>query len=170
MKQLFDTVWQRRGVSWIWDDEALNKVAKPGEVFSLRELLRFERQWPDDLPSNNGDIMVVAGLDACLDLMSPAKLKPGWATSSSAQSCPSRTSMKETQRSCSGSRRANDACKSRPPATLFFGAAARRTAIGKSTLVEFFGAKHGNIRKRFCSLWAQRRRASSICVSPEADA
>jgi hypothetical protein len=71
MKQLFDTVWQRRGVSWIWDDEALNKVAKPGEVFSLRELLRFERQWPDDLPSNNGDTMVVAGLDACLDLMSP---------------------------------------------------------------------------------------------------
>lgn len=71
MKQLLDTVWQRRGVSWIWDDEALNKIANPGEVFSLREFLRFESQWPDDLPSNNGDTMVVAGLDACLDLMSP---------------------------------------------------------------------------------------------------
>jgi hypothetical protein len=71
MKQLLDTVWQRRGVSWIWDDEALGKIAKPGEVFSLRELLRFESQWPDDLPSNNGDTMVVAGLDACLDLMLP---------------------------------------------------------------------------------------------------
>ncbi len=32
MKQLLDTVWQRRGVSWIWDDEALQSVAKPSEV------------------------------------------------------------------------------------------------------------------------------------------
>jgi hypothetical protein len=71
MKQLLDTVWQRRGVSWIWDDEALNQIAKPSEVFSLRQLFRFEGQWPDDLPSNNGSTMVVAGLDACLDLMSP---------------------------------------------------------------------------------------------------
>ena len=71
MKQLLDTVWQRRGVSWIWDDEALNKVARPSEVLSLRQMLRFEGQWPDDLPSNNGSTMVVAGLDACLDLMSP---------------------------------------------------------------------------------------------------
>jgi hypothetical protein len=71
MKQLLDTVWQRRGVSWIWDDEALNKVARPGEVLSLRQLIRLEGRWPDDLPSNNGSSMVVAGLDACLDLMSP---------------------------------------------------------------------------------------------------
>jgi hypothetical protein len=71
MKQLLDTVWQRRGVSWIWDDEALNKIAKSGEVLSLRRLLRFDGQWPDDLSSNNGSTMVVAGLDACLDLLSP---------------------------------------------------------------------------------------------------
>ncbi len=71
MKQLLDTVWQRRGVSWIWDDEALNMIAKPGEVLSLRQLLRADCHWPDDLPSNNGRTMVVAGLDACLDLLSP---------------------------------------------------------------------------------------------------
>ena len=71
MKQLLDSVWQRRDVSWIWDDEALNKIARPGEVLSLRQMLRFEGQWPDDLPSNNGSTMVVAGLDACLDLLSP---------------------------------------------------------------------------------------------------
>jgi hypothetical protein len=70
MKQLLDTVWQRRGVSWIWDDEALTKIAKSGEVLSLRQLLRFDGHWPDELPSNNGSTMVVAGLDACLDLMS----------------------------------------------------------------------------------------------------
>jgi hypothetical protein len=71
MKQLLDTVWQRRGVSWIWDDEALNRIGNPGETLSLRQLLRFDGQWPDDLPSNNGRTMVVAGLDACLDLLSP---------------------------------------------------------------------------------------------------
>lgn len=71
MKQLLDTVWQRRGISWIWDDEALYKIAKPGEVLSLRQLLRCERHWPDDPPSNNGRTMVVAGLDAYLDLVSP---------------------------------------------------------------------------------------------------
>jgi hypothetical protein len=71
MKQLLDTVWQRRGVSWIWDDEALNTVAKPSEVFSLRQFLRAGKDWPDDLPSNDGNTLVVAGLDACLDLLSP---------------------------------------------------------------------------------------------------
>jgi hypothetical protein len=71
MKQLLDTVWQRRGVSWIWNDEALNKIAKPDEVFSLRQLLRLNGQLPEELPSNNGSTMVVAGLDACLDLMLP---------------------------------------------------------------------------------------------------
>ena len=71
MKQLLDTVWQRRGVSWIWDDEALNLVATPGQVYSLRQLLRCAGHWPEDLPSNSGSTMVVAGLDACLDLMSP---------------------------------------------------------------------------------------------------
>ena len=71
MKQLLDTVWQRRGISWIWDDEALNEIARPGEVLSLRQLLRDDGHWPDDLPSNNGRTMVVAGLDACLDLLSP---------------------------------------------------------------------------------------------------
>jgi len=72
MKQLVDTVWQRRGVSWIWSEEALGLVAKPSEVFSLRRLIRAAQAWPDDLPSNNGNTLVVAGLDACLDLMPPA--------------------------------------------------------------------------------------------------
>jgi hypothetical protein len=72
VKQLLDSVWQRRGVSWIWDDEALSSVAKPSEVYSLRELLLAAKGWPDDLPSNSGNTLVVAGLDACLDLLSPS--------------------------------------------------------------------------------------------------
>ena len=71
MKRLLDSVWQRRGVSWIWDDEALYTVARPSEVLSLRELLQAGKNWPDDLPSNDGNTLVVAGLDACIDLLSP---------------------------------------------------------------------------------------------------
>ena len=71
MKQVLDSVWQRRGVSWIWDDEAFSAVTKASEVFSLRELLRATKSWPDELPSNGGNTLVVAGLDACLDLLSP---------------------------------------------------------------------------------------------------
>jgi hypothetical protein len=71
MKQIVDTVWQRRGVSWIWSDQALNQVARPNEVWSVRELVRASRAWPDALPSNADRTLVVAGLDACLDLMTP---------------------------------------------------------------------------------------------------
>lgn len=72
MKQLLDSVWQRRGVGWIWDDQALSAITKSTEAFSLRELIRATKNWPDDLPSNNGNTLVVAGLDACLDLLAPA--------------------------------------------------------------------------------------------------
>jgi hypothetical protein len=71
MKQLLDSVWKRRGVSWIWDDEALHTVARPNEVLCLRELLQASKNWPEELPSNDGDTLVVAGLDACIDLLSP---------------------------------------------------------------------------------------------------
>ena len=72
MKQLHDTVWQRHGVSWIWENNAFSEVTTAGEVFSLREMIRASKNWPDDLPSNGGNTLVVAGLDACLDLLSPA--------------------------------------------------------------------------------------------------
>ena len=72
MKQLYDTVWQRRGISWVWDAEALAQVCGVSEVWSLREFLRAVGQWPENLPSNNGDTMVVAGLEGCLDLLVPS--------------------------------------------------------------------------------------------------
>ena len=71
MKQLHDTVWQRRGVSWIWENDAFSEVTKAREVFSLRKMIRASKNWPEDLPSNDGKTLVVAGLDACLDLLSP---------------------------------------------------------------------------------------------------
>jgi hypothetical protein len=69
VKQLRDTVWQRRGTSWLWDDT----VTKSREVVSLRQWLRIVGHWPDDLPSNGGNTMVVAGLDGCLDLLPPGE-------------------------------------------------------------------------------------------------
>ncbi len=71
MKQLLDTVWQRRGTSWIWDEEARNQICVAGEVWSLRRFLQAVGNWPDDLPSNSSNTLVVAGLEGCLDLLTP---------------------------------------------------------------------------------------------------
>ncbi len=71
MKQMKDSIWQRRGISWIWDADALASVAKPVETVSLREWMLMQGRWPDALPSNGGNALVVAGLDGCLDLLSP---------------------------------------------------------------------------------------------------
>lgn len=71
MRQVLDTVWQRRGTSWVWDEEARNQVCSAAEVWSLRQLLQAVGSWPDDLPSNGGRTLVVAGLEGGLDLLAP---------------------------------------------------------------------------------------------------
>lgn len=71
MKQTLDTVWQRRGTSWVWDEEARNLVCTASEVWSLRQLLQAVGNWPEDLPSNSNNTLVVAGLEGCLDLLTP---------------------------------------------------------------------------------------------------
>ena len=71
MKQLLDTVWQRRGTSWIWDEEARKQVCAASEVWSLRQFLQAAGHWPDDLPSNGNNTLVVAGLEGGLDLLTP---------------------------------------------------------------------------------------------------
>jgi len=71
MRQLLDTVWQRRGTSWVWDEEARNQVCSASEVWSLRQFLRASANWPDDLPSNDNRTLVVAGLEGGLDLLAP---------------------------------------------------------------------------------------------------
>jgi hypothetical protein len=71
MRQLRDTVWRVRGTSWVWDEEARNQICAASEVWSLRQFLRAKGNWPNDLPSNGGRTMVVAGLDGSLDLLTP---------------------------------------------------------------------------------------------------
>jgi hypothetical protein len=48
------------------------------EVWSLRQFLQSQGRWPDDLPSNDNQTLVVAGLDGCLDLLAPNGEKSGW--------------------------------------------------------------------------------------------
>lgn len=75
MRQVLDTVWQRRGTSWVWDEEARNTVCLAEEVWSLRQFLQAAiangNGWPEDLPSNDNRTLVVAGLDGSLDLLAP---------------------------------------------------------------------------------------------------
>ena len=71
MRTILDSVWQRRGTSWLWDEEARNQICAASEVWSLRQFLRAKGNWPDDLPSNHGRTLVVAGLDGSLDLLTP---------------------------------------------------------------------------------------------------
>ena len=71
MRQLRDSGWQRRGITWLWDAAALSAVATPAEVVSLRQWLRMRSNWPQELPSGGGNALVVAGLDGSLDLLSP---------------------------------------------------------------------------------------------------
>ena len=80
MKQLRDTVWKRHGTSWLWDAEALAQVSTASEVWSLRQFVQASVHWPEDLPSNDSNTLVVAGLDGCLDLLSPTDAE-GWLAS-----------------------------------------------------------------------------------------
>ncbi len=72
MKVLRNNAWTRRGCSLLWDPGALSSFAEPSEVLSLRQFFAMARAWPDDLPSNEGRALVVAGLEGCLDALTPA--------------------------------------------------------------------------------------------------
>ncbi len=71
MNTLLDTVWQRRGSTWLWDEASLLALGTPAQAWSLRRLLRTVDQWPDELPGNGGRAVVVAGLDTALDVLAP---------------------------------------------------------------------------------------------------
>ena len=71
MKQLSDTGWQRRGISWLWNADALANVVQPNQVWSMRQFLQAVGHWPDQLPGMSGSAVAVAGLDGCLDLLAP---------------------------------------------------------------------------------------------------
>lgn len=75
---LTDDIWKRRGVSVLWDAEALATVCPPGRVVSLRQFLVLHAAgWPEaeyePLLVNDGKALVVAGLESALDALIPAE-------------------------------------------------------------------------------------------------
>jgi hypothetical protein len=77
MKILHGDVWKRRGISLLWGDNSLSALASPKEVVSIRQFFALVGDWPNDLPCNGGDTLVVAGLEGCIDLMEPEEAE-GW--------------------------------------------------------------------------------------------
>jgi hypothetical protein len=71
MKILRGDVWKRRGFSLLWGSDTFSLLSKPHEVVSIRQFFTMIGRWPDDLPSNGGSTLVVAGLEGCMDLMTP---------------------------------------------------------------------------------------------------
>jgi hypothetical protein len=73
MKVLQGDVWKRRGVSLLWAGETLSALSQPQNVVSIRQFFAMVGNWPGDLPSNDGDTLVVAGLEGCVDLLDPVE-------------------------------------------------------------------------------------------------
>jgi hypothetical protein len=68
---LRDTRYLRRGSALLWSAEALGRIAGPQEAVSVRQLFQLAQCWPAELPSSEGSVLVVAGLDGCLDCLTP---------------------------------------------------------------------------------------------------
>jgi hypothetical protein len=73
MRTVEGDVWKRGGLSLLWGPEALSEIAKPAEVASIRDLFALVGKWPQDLQSNGGQTLVVAGVEGCIDCLSPAE-------------------------------------------------------------------------------------------------
>lgn len=82
MKLMADDTWTRRGINFLWDEEAFARLRANSEskVYSFRASWQISKSWPEELPANGGKTLIVAGLDGCLDLMSPSD-EAGWITS-----------------------------------------------------------------------------------------
>jgi hypothetical protein len=65
----FNQGWSRRGFALLWDAEVLSSLANPQDVVSLRHFFARVDDWPDDLPTADGDALVVSGFEGCLDVL-----------------------------------------------------------------------------------------------------
>src|SRR5262245_19552359 len=71
MRLVHDNSWCRRGPSLLWGATSLSDIAKPSEILSIRAFFDAARKWPDELPSNGGRSLVVAGVEGCVDILPP---------------------------------------------------------------------------------------------------
>ena len=70
MKLKSDSGWMRQGFSLLWDAAALSRVVKPSGVVSIRGFFAMAKSWPEELPGTGGDVLIVAGVEGCLDALS----------------------------------------------------------------------------------------------------
>jgi len=70
MKLMRGTGWTRRGCSLLWCPSTLATFAEPAQVASIRRFFALANSWPEEMPSNNGRALVVAGIEGCLDALS----------------------------------------------------------------------------------------------------
>lgn len=61
--------WSRRGFALLWCPQTLAEIAKPAEVLSLRQFFAMVDDWPEDLPSADGDAVIVSGMEGCIDVL-----------------------------------------------------------------------------------------------------
>ena len=71
MRLIRDTTWRHRGISLLWNARALFEIAKPEEVVSIRQFFALSRTWPGELASGEGNTLVVAGFEGCVDALAP---------------------------------------------------------------------------------------------------
>lgn len=79
MRVVRDDHWHRRGLTILWHANALGCLAGADAVVSLHELFALARAWPDELPAADGNALVVAGLEGCLDALDGDDAEP-WLT------------------------------------------------------------------------------------------
>jgi len=70
VKTRFNHGWTRSGFAILWDAELLSTLAAPQDVVSLRQFFAYGDDWPEELPAAQGNALVVAGLEGCLDVLS----------------------------------------------------------------------------------------------------
>jgi hypothetical protein len=63
--------WKRRGISLLWQAEALAQICAPAEAVSIRHFLNPAQPWRNELPAANGDALVVVGVEGCIDALTP---------------------------------------------------------------------------------------------------
>jgi hypothetical protein len=70
---LLDDIWTRRGISLLWDAEALTKLCPPKQVVSVRQFLQLHAAgWAEDrLALVNDKALIVAGLESAIDALTP---------------------------------------------------------------------------------------------------
>lgn len=70
---LHDDIWTRRGISLLWDADALAQICAPRQVVSLRRFLELHTLgWPEPrVPLVHEKLLVIAGLETAIDALPP---------------------------------------------------------------------------------------------------